>query len=285
MNKFTYDVKNFDHCPLDYLLEEVYKLGKINILTIGTGECAYFVGKQTFPKGQLNYSYLLEDKEIVFGDLSSLDETFSLLNSSNNLTVVVLTCIPTIMNLNIDYYIDLYSNLILINAPCFKKIKYQDLLSEFYYLVFQKVDLKIQNDIAILDYDTYSYDEFVKKLSCSTIIVNNSIFLKLCNYLKDKYHNLILDNTIIHDLKFYKQYKDVLKIQDNIILDIEDKLKQINTKIIYQVYTNYPSLSKVLNSYGIKIKIVEKKENAIFLDQLDAFSTLCEFVRRAYAIK
>ena len=62
----SYDVINYDHCPLDYVLEEIFKLGKLNMLTIGTGECAYFTSKQLFNSDQLNFSYLLEDKEIVF---------------------------------------------------------------------------------------------------------------------------------------------------------------------------------------------------------------------------
>ena len=88
LKNVSYDVINYDHCPLDYVLEEIFKLGKLNMLTIGTGECAYFTSKQLFNSDQLNFSYLLEDKEIVFGDLSSLEESFSLLNKNINPKII-----------------------------------------------------------------------------------------------------------------------------------------------------------------------------------------------------
>lgn len=182
IKNISYNVKNLNHCPLDYILEEVYKLGKINILTIGTGECAYFTSKQNFSDKQLNYSYILKDKEIVFGDFSSLEDAFSLLNNSEYKTIVVITCIPAIMNLNLDYLIDQYPKLLLFSAPCFKEKNIQKILSDFYYVFFSKINLTITEKTEKLNYDEYSYDLFIDKISSSALIIENPVYLKLAKF-------------------------------------------------------------------------------------------------------
>lgn len=285
MRNVSYDVIKYDHCPLDYILDEIYKLGKLNMLTIGTGECAYFSSKQIFNSDQLNYSYLLEDKEIVFGDLSSLEETFSLLNKSKFYSIVVITCIPAIMNLNLDYYIDQYDKLILFNAPCFKKRNYQDLISDLYYKIFSKIDLKIEQKKEILDYEEYDYDLFIKKLSSNILIINNPCYLKLGKYIENKHHILLIDNSRINDLSFYKKYFSLLNIDDNEINEIENKLDKIDKNKEYQVNTRFDSLKDVVKKYGINIKLVNDKNNSIVIDEFDAFKSLINFVRSAYAIK
>ena len=272
LKNVSYDVINYDHCPLDYVLEEIFKLGKLNMLTIGTGECAYFTSKQLFNSDQLNFSYLLEDKEIVFGDLSSLEESFSLLNKSKYYSIVVITCIPAIMNLNLDYYIDQYDKLILFNAPCFKKRNYQDLINDLYYKIFSKVDLKIESKKEILDYEEYDYDLFIKKISSNILIINNPCYLKLGKYIENKYHILLIDNSKINDLSFYKEYASLLNIDE------------INKDREYKVNTRFDSLKEVVKKYGINIKLVNDN-NSIIIDELDAFKSLIKFVRSAYAIK
>lgn len=281
----SYDVIKYDHCPLDYILDEIYKLGKLNMLTIGTGECAYFSSKQLFNSDQLNYSYLLEDKEIVFGDLSSLEETFSLLNKSKFYSIVVITCIPAILNLNLDYYIDQYDKLILFNAPCFKKRNYQDLISDLYYKIFSKIDLKIEQKKEILDYEEYDYDLFIKKISSNILIINNPCYLKLGKYIENKYHILLIDNSKINDLSFYKKYFSLLNIDENEINEIENKLDKIDKNKEYQVNTRFDSLIDVVKKYGINIKLINDKNNSIIIDEFDAFKSLINFVRSAYAIK
>ncbi len=285
LKNVSYDVINYDHCPLDYVLEEIFKLGKLNMLTIGTGECAYFTSKQLFNSDQLNFSYLLEDKEIVFGDLSSLEESFSLLNKSKYYSIVVITCIPAIMNLNLDYYIDQYDKLILFNAPCFKKRNYQDLINDLYYKIFSKVDLKIESKKEILDYEEYDYDLFIKKISSNILIINNPCYLKLGKYIENKYHILLIDNSKINDLSFYKEYASLLNIDENEINEIENKLDKINKDREYKVNTRFDSLKEVVKKYGINIKLVNENNNSIIIDELDAFKSLIKFVRSAYAIK
>ena len=286
IKNISYNVKNLNHCPLDYILEEVYKLGKINILTIGTGECAYFTSKQNFSDKQLNYSYILEDKEIVFGDFSSLEDAFSLLNNSEYKTIVVITCIPAIMNLNLDYLIDQYPKLLLFSAPCFKEKNIQKILSDFYYVFFSKINLTIKEKTEKLNYDEYSYDLFIDKISSSTLIFENPVYLKLAKFLSEKYKIKIIDNTKINNLNFYKENHSLLDISQKDIEEIEAKLKKINKKETYNVLTNYPSLKEFVNQYEININLVDEKTNdTIVVNEAKPFDALIKFIRSAYAFK
>lgn len=286
IKNISYNVKNLNHCPLDYILEEVYKLGKINILTIGTGECAYFTSKQNFSDKQLNYSYILEDKEIVFGDFSSLEDTFSLLNNSEYKTIVVITCIPAIMNLNLDYLIDQYPKLLLFSAPCFKEKNIQKILSDFYYVFFSKINLTIKEKTEKLNYDEYSYDLFIDKISSSALIIENPVYLKLAKFLSEKYKIKIIYNTKINNLNFYKENHSLLDISQKDIEEIEAKLKKINKKETYNVLTNYPSLKEFVNQYEININLVDEKTNdTIVVNEAKPFDALIKFIRSAYAFK
>lgn len=286
IKNISYNVKNLNHCPLDYILEEVYKLGKINILTIGTGECAYFTSKQNFSDKQLNYSYILEDKEIVFGDFSSLEDAFSLLNNSEYKTIVVITCIPAIMNLNLDYLIDQYPKLLLFSAPCFKEKNIQKILSDFYYVFFSKINLTIKEKTEKLNYDEYSYDLFINKISSSTLIIENPVYLKLAKFLSEKYKIKIIYNTKINNLNFYKENHSLLDISQKDIEEIEAKLKKINKKETYNVLTNYPSLKEFVNQYEININLVDEKTNdTIVVNEAKPFDALIKFIRSAYAFK
>lgn len=286
IKNISYNVKNLNHCPLDYILEEVYKLGKINILTIGTGECAYFTSKQNFSDKQLNYSYILEDKEIVFGDFSSLEDAFSLLNNSEYKTIVVITCIPAIMNLNLDYLIDQYPKLLLFSAPCFKEKNIQKILSDFYYVFFSKINLTIKEKTEKLNYDEYSYDLFIDKISSSTLIIENPVYLKFAKFLSEKYKIKIIYNTKINNLNFYKENHSLLDISQKDIEEIEAKLKKINKKETYNVLTNYPSLKEFVNQYEININLVDEKTNdTIVVNEAKPFDALIKFIRSAYAFK
>src|SRR5699024_5939901 len=61
------------HCPMDILLEELHEMGDVDVLVVGVGECAYYSRKMPFSGGQRNWAYQLEDREIIFGELSGLD--------------------------------------------------------------------------------------------------------------------------------------------------------------------------------------------------------------------
>ena len=72
---------------------------------------------------------------------------------------------------------------------------------------------------------------------------------------------------------------------ENEINEIENKLDKIDKNKEYQVNTRFDSLKDVVKKYGINIKLVNDKNNSIVIDEFDAFKSLINFVRSAYAIK
>ena len=126
---------------------------------------------------------------------------------------------------------------------------------------------------------------FIKKISSNILIINNPCYLKLGKYIENKYHILLIDNSKINDLSFYKEYASLLNIDENEINEIENKLDKINKDREYKVNTRFDSLKEVVKKYGINIKLVNENNNSIILDELYAFKSLIKFVRSAYAIK
>lgn len=249
---FSYNVFYHQHCPLDYLLEEAYALKKINILTLGTGECCFFSSKQPFDSEAINWSYTLQDQELVFGNLNELKNAFKLLNNHPYPTLVIITCIPSMMNLDIENLIQQYPKFILIQAPCFKLIHSMDILSDFYDQIFKNCTLTIENKISLIENKSYSYDEIISLLSSQTIIVQNIYFLKLLQSLKKRYPITMIDNTRIQELSFYFQYKDLLSIDEKKLIFIQKNLPKIDRTKKYAIQSKYAtSLAYFLSKYHI----------------------------------
>ncbi len=250
----SYNVFHFPHCPLDYILEEAEALKKINILTLGTGECCFYTSKQPFDNKRINWSYTMQDQELVLGNLKELESTFQLINEHPYPTIVVITCIPSLMNLDIENLCKKYSKLILIQAPCFKMIHSIDILTDFYDQVFKNCELTLTKKVSIIDNKVYTYDEIISLLSSQTLIVQNVHFLKLAQSLKERYPITIIDNTKVQDLSFYQKNKKLLAIDENIILYIEENLPKIDRSKKYAIQSKYASsLAYFLQKQGIVI--------------------------------
>ena len=137
----SFDVVYSNHCPLDLIIEEVIALGNLNLLTIGVSECNFYSKKQKINKNLINWSYEITDTEIIFGDYKDLDKTFNLLEKSNKKTVVIMTCIPCLINLDIDKY-QKNDKFIFVKAPHYKGISFIDSLNELYLQIFKNINIR-----------------------------------------------------------------------------------------------------------------------------------------------
>lgn len=268
MNKFVLvkdlkkepNIKSFDvifssHCPLDLIIEEVILLGNLNLLTIGVSECNFYSKKQKIGKNLINWSYEITDSEIIFGDYKDLDKTFSLLEKSNKKTVVVMTCIPCIINLDIDKYLK-NDKFIFVKAPHYKGISSVDYLNDLYLQIFKNINVKKTKKYSYF-YGNLKYKEIVEKLNSNCYILNDYIYFDLLNYFSSKYDIKLIDNTIFHDISFYYDNYQILNINLNKIKEIEKIIKKIdkNKKISIKGYYSY-LLANFLENNGFKIDSV-----------------------------
>lgn len=242
------------HCKMDIVLEELSLFSCFNILVIGVFECSFYSKKIIFDKKNKNYSYLLTDKEIVFSDLDELDKSLAYMNSLDKHTFVLSTCIPQINNLDIKSLIRKYPNLILLNVEDYTSCNSNDILSNFYLLLkpFLRNDMIIKNKITLNDYSKNIISNLNNTLKHKLIIVNNFKYLALLNSFEN---HLIIDNTHIQQLSFYKTYYKELNIPLNKVLKVEKKIlsfmqkyNSISIKSRYAIY-----LASLFYDYNIKI--------------------------------
>ena len=121
------------HCPMDILLEELHEMGDVDVLVVGVGECAYYSRKMPFSGGRRNWAYQLEDREIIFGELSGLDAALARLAEDNRAAVCISTCVPSIMHLAVPELIARkYPSVACVEAPSFQGISPTDSLETLY---------------------------------------------------------------------------------------------------------------------------------------------------------
>lgn len=251
----SYKICCATHCKMDIVLEELSMFSNFNILVVGVFECSFYSKKIIFDNKTKNYSYLLTDKEIVFSELSELDRALAYMNSLKNKTFVLSTCIPQINNLDIKSLIGKYDNLILLNVEDYTSCNSNDILSNFYLTLkpFLKNNNIIKNKISINDYNKNILNNLNKALEHKILIVNNRKYLTLLNSFDN---HLIIDNTHIQQLSFYKDHCKELNIPlskinklDKKLIDFSKKYDSISIKSKYAVY-----LALLFYEYQIDIK-------------------------------
>lgn len=198
------DVCYAEHCAMDVVLEEVFGLTDLNLLVLGVGECAFYSQKQSFGEKRRNWAYQLTDREIVFGDICGVENAVDEISANGLKTVCVATCIPCIMNLELERIMDNRDNAILLNAPNFKGISAYDILSEFYYQLLKNAAVDPKNAVAVWEKDFDSVDAFIKNLQAKTHIVKNKKYLKAIAYLSKKSQLEIIDDTHFYSVESYR---------------------------------------------------------------------------------
>ena len=205
----SYSVSSCGHCPMDILLEELCTFPDVNALVVGVGECVYYGAKQPFPQGCRSWGFALTDNEIVFGDTSDLENALDQIRDNGLTTVCVTTCIPSIMDLDLEDAVMSRENVVLVKSPDYTQICSTDILSELYLQLGKELALhpggaQIWNEVG-------SIEELREKLTASVHVVNDRRFLDMLRYF-EKDGLTLIDNTVFHPLAFYEEHRELLGI-------------------------------------------------------------------------
>lgn len=265
------------HCKMDVILEELAMFNSFNVLVIGVFECSFHSKKVIFNKNVKNYSYLLTDKEIVFASLDELNNTLKYMNSLDGYTFVLSTCIPQINNLNIKSLVSKYEKLIFLSVEDYTSCNSYDILSNFYLSLKQFLnDTKIDKEKIIIDnYDKNIIINLNKALQYKTLIINNSKYLTLFNSFPN---HLIIDNSVIQPLSFYKTYHKELNISLNKLLKLEKKLEAFANKYQKISIKSYyaPYIATLFLEFKLKInKIITSNYNINVYNALKTLNDDC----------
>lgn len=176
------DISFSQHCAMDVVLEEVFEIKDLNLFVLGVGECVYYSQKQPFENNRRNWAYKLTDREIVFGDMQSVNDALEEISANGLKTVCVLTCIPCIMNLDTEGIEN--SGAVVVKAPDFKGISAYDILDEFYFQLLKNEKIEKNTGVSYWDADFSTVEEIRKNLQAGIHVVRNKKYLGALNYLK-----------------------------------------------------------------------------------------------------
>ena len=252
-----------EHCPMDIILEEISRFSDVDVLVVGVGECAYYSRKLSLSDGCLNYAYVLSNDEIVFGDTDGIADALRNMVRDGYHTVCICTCIPCLMNLNINTPATEFPSCSVVNAPGYKWISPYDVLGEMYMTLFSGVSAGNTEGIAIWDSTERSFSEIEKKATAHTHIVNYAPYLPLLMNLSERYGIDVIDNTCFHDLAYYKEYARLLGISECELEKAQHLAEKICARGILNVSGPYAVyFAEFIGKSGGKIGTVAIKSSA-----------------------
>lgn len=243
---------------MDVLLEEIVGIGGLDVLVIGVGECCFYSRKIEFPAGRKNWAYQLTDTEIVLGDLSGIERALEEMSRTENRIVCILTCIPCLMNLDIESFIGTrFENVVCISAPDYAGISSYDCLSDLYYVLLKDIKPNPIEKVQVWrdGGKECGFADIREKLNAKTHIVQSEKFLKLLSHLSARYSLETIDDVHFHDFDFYRARGNLLGITEREIEEAEDitkKLKGLSRLDIYAPFAYEYAL--FLQKYGVRVR-------------------------------
>lgn len=255
----SFSLRCMNHCKMDIIAEELSVLGGFNLLVIGMTECSFYTHKLQFIDG-LNLSYTLTDKELVLQDLEELEAVLVELEKDKRRTVVLETCIPSLMNLDIESLTD-SDKFIFLKVPNYVGINSNDVLSLLYLSLFQN-DLKMNPIDGITKIDSASFLKIVKAsevLSYKTYLVKEKKYYRLFKELGKKDNTIqVLDESHIHPLSYYEENMEALGITDADLVSLKHEIQSFSNKNITGIKSLHAvELADLLKDHGIRVdKIV-----------------------------
>lgn len=219
------------HCAMDVILEEVYAMKDVNALVVGVGECAYYSRKMPFGEGRRNWAFQLTDNEIVFGDLSAIRAALEEISCEDMTTVCVITCIPSIMNLDIESVASKLRDTVVIKAPDFSGYSPYDIAGELYGCLAKGVSASENGGVTFWEGDFGSVKEFRSKLKSGTHVLNDRRYLTAVRNLRNVN---VIDNTALHPLGFYRKNAALLGASESALKEAEgivNKLRALNVPV------------------------------------------------------
>lgn len=258
------------HCQMDTIAEELSGLGGYNLLVIGMTECAFYSHKIPFVDG-LNLSYTLTDKELVLQDLEGLETVFSELAAEERKTVVLETCIPCLMNLDIESLTD-SDRFIFLKVPNYVGMNSLDILSLLYLKLF-KNELQLCPTSGTIEIDSASFLKTIKSkkaLACKNYLIKEKKYYRLFKEKGSQYEDVrILDESRIHDFSYYEENREALGLATADIVDLKHMIGGFNRRTVSIKSVHAVEFALFLKDFDIQVdKIVVP-----FIDD-DRFKTL-----------
>ena len=243
-----------NHCKLQLFLEEISMLEGFNIFTLGSSECSFFSLKTRLKPPAINASYNLSSTEVIFGDLTRVSEEIEKIMRENDLkTIILITCIPSIMNLDLSDLINLYPDrLISFQIPEFSGYSAVDFIPNIYYELFknEKIDDFIDG-VAIWENEFYTTDEIKNMLKYKGHIIKKYKYLKLLESLRGKYPYQIKDETSFS----YSSFMAYVRKNSSLIDTYNNFISVISRRNDWIIISNYYyELSSILRQEGIGFK-------------------------------
>ena len=263
----SFKLGNLCHCKLQFFVEEISMLGKLNVFTIGTGECSFYALKTKLEAPAINVSYSLSNSEIIFGDLSKVEDEIRKLANEEYKTVVLMTCIPSIMNLDLKEFIQEFNGKILLFLiPEFSGYSALDYLPNLYVDLFKDYKAnELKDDTTTWENEFYSYEEIEEKLTYKNHIIINNKFSKMISELANKNNYNIIDKSNFD----YDEFIKFINEDDSMRNDFSKFLKVLKEKdefiILSNFYTEFVSIFKKndINFSKIILNTISKRRYEI----------------------
>ncbi len=245
----SFSLRCMNHCKMDIIAEELSVLGGFNLLVIGMTECSFYSHKNQF-----------KYEELVLQDLEELEAVLVELEKDKRRTVVLETCIPSLMNLDIESLTD-SDKFIFLKVPNYVGINSNDVLSLLYLSLFQN-DLKMNPIDGITKIDSASFLKIVKAsevLSYKTYLVKEKKYYRLFKELGKKDNTIqVLDESHLHPLSYYEENMKALGITDANLVSLKHEIQSLSNKNITGIKSLHAvELADLLKDHGIRVdKIV-----------------------------
>ncbi len=220
------------HCAMDTILEEILPFSFLDCLVIGMEECLFHSRKLYLESPRLS-SYLLRDKELVLGDLGELSSFVDSLEKSKRRIVVLSTCLPNIMNLDLESLFD-RENFHYLSVPQFAAVSALDSQNLFYQEVFGR-DAAVEEKEEVLFLDGTTFSSFldangVLVLPSPHIVLQDPRYLSLCEHLEKEGRITFFDDCHPHPMEDYRRNAKLLDLPKERIDRLEKEVQLLDWK-------------------------------------------------------
>ncbi len=207
----SYSVSACGHCPMDLIIEELCGFPDVNVLVVGVGECVYYAAKQPFAGGR-NWGFELTDQELVFGNTIEIEQALRRIADNGMMTVCIMTCIPSIMNLEPELPTAEMENCVIVKAPDYTAISPDDILSELYLQIGKNLTPHPGQGQTWEQVD--SIRQMQQKLTQGIHVVNQRKFLDFVRHFESQ-GLTVIDQTVFHPLNYYEENGALLGIDQS----------------------------------------------------------------------
>ncbi|GAB6109005.1 nitrogenase component 1 [Fusibacter bizertensis] len=227
------------HCPMHTALSVLLRLDGISSLVVGTSECSYYSKFVTMrSKGSLHYTYVLDEKEVVYGCREGVIDAIAEMDREGAAVILVLlTCVPALIGEDLEgikYEVKerINANLLMIDVAHYKRNGYDD---GFVYTMGQLAELSEVDEET--DHDTIVSELTVLGNTKSTEINRLLTYITALginvNYIESQRHVQDIAKTLTGSSVFLVLNAHYQQLVENL-----SEKKTISMYSLYNVYTS-----------------------------------------------